>query len=125
MAHGRGCRELLAPRNPSPYLRGGVREEGPGLLCAAPESPSAAGHRDGAGQGCGGGGSGPRPGAEPQRYLPAGTARYGSVQPGTARYGPARLGTARPGPPPGSRSPALPVRTRRRMRPAGFGGAQE
>lgn len=104
MAHGRGCGELLAPRNRSPYLRG-AREEGPGLLCAAPESPSAAGHRDGAGQGCGGG----RLGAEAGRgaaALPAGghgsvrlgTARYGSIRLGMARYSPVWHGTARYGP---------------------------
>lgn len=123
MAHGRGCGELLAPRNRSPYLRG-AREEGPGLLCAAPESPSAAGHRDGAGQGCGGGGARGRGRARSRsatcrrarlgtaRYSPVrlDTARYGSVQPSMARHGSVWPGTARHGSVRhGSAAPQLPA----------------
>lgn len=77
-----------------------------------------------------GGGSGPRPGAEPQRYLPAGTPRYGPAGLGTARYGsvwtgPARYSPAR-SPPPRVPQPRAAGADPAQDAPRGaLGGAQE
>lgn len=96
MAHGRGCRELVAPRNRSPYLKGGFG--GKGRVCFVPlrshrvlrDTGTVRGRDAGGGLGAAAGRGAAALPAGGHGSVRLGTARYGSVRTGPARYSPAR-----------------------------------